>query len=95
MSRALLTTICLSSPLRDFCGGASQLFVSAPTVRAALSQIESLHPRLYRSICDETGAVRRHVNLFINSSDVRDLEGLDSALAPGDVVTVLPSVSGG
>lgn len=95
MSRSLETTFRLSSPLRDFCGGAAQLAVSAPTIRAALAQIAASHPELHRSICDETGAVRRHVNLFINTSDVRDLDGLDSALAPGDVVTVLPSVSGG
>lgn len=95
MARSLQTTFRLSSPLRDFCGGAAQLPVSAPTIREALRQIAVSHPELYRSICDETGAVRRHVNLFINSSNTRDLEGLDSELAPGDVVTVLPAVSGG
>jgi molybdopterin converting factor small subunit len=50
---------------------------------------------LHRNICDETGRVRRHINVFVNSSHMRDLEGLDTALAPGDVVTILPAVSGG
>ena len=39
--------------------------------------------------------VRRHVNLFVNSSNVRDREGLDTRLAPGDVIMILPAVSGG
>ena len=39
--------------------------------------------------------MRRHVNLFVNSDNVRDLDGLDTPLAPGDVVTILPAVSGG
>jgi molybdopterin converting factor small subunit len=64
-------------------------------VRAALERIECKHPSLYRSICDETGAVRRHVNLFVNAAHVRDREGLDTLLVPGDVLTILPAVSGG
>jgi MoaD family protein len=77
------------------CGGSSEFEITAPTVRAALEQIEIQHPRLYRSICDETGSVRRHVNLFVNSSLVRGRVGLDTALSPGDVVAVMPAVSGG
>jgi molybdopterin converting factor small subunit len=88
-------TIRLAAALRAWCAGASDLSLSAPTVRAALEQIGRHHPSLYRSICDETGRVRRHVNLFVNTSDVRDREGLDTPLAPGDVLTILPAVSGG
>jgi MoaD family protein len=69
--------------------------MSADTVRAALEEIERNHPALYRSVCDETGKVRRHVNLFVNTTNVRDREGLDTALSPGDVITILPAVSGG
>ena len=47
------------------------------------------------SICDETGTMRRHVNLFVNSSHMRDRQGIDTPLAPGDEVTILPAVSGG
>jgi len=81
--------------LRSCCGGASELYVPPSSVRAALEEIERRHPSLYRSVCDETGAVRRHVNLFVNASHVRDLEELDTSLAPGDVLTILPAVSGG
>lgn len=88
-------TIQIPSMLRDCCDGASELSLSAPTVRAALEQLEQRHPLLHRSICDETGNVRRHVNLFVNTSHVRDREGLDTTLVPGDVVTILPAVSGG
>jgi len=81
--------------LRSYCGGAAELSLSAASVRAALEEIERREPSLYRNVCDETGAVRRHVNLFVNSSHVRDRDGLDTALAPGDIVTILPAVSGG
>jgi len=81
--------------LRDRCDGASELTLSAPDVRAALEQLEQRHPSLYRDVCDETGAVRRHVGLFVNTLHVRERDGLDTVLVPGDIVTILPAVSGG
>ena len=83
------------APLRPYCGGASELGLAAPSVRAALEEIERQHPSLYRNVCDETGAVRRHVNLFVNTAHVRDRDGLDTPLVPGDILTILPAVSGG
>jgi molybdopterin converting factor small subunit len=85
----------VSASLSGYCGGPSELTLSAPNVRAALKQLEQRYPALYRGVCDETGAVRRHVNLFVNSSFVRDAQGLDTELVPGDVLTILPAVSGG
>ena len=90
-----MTTIQIPGPLREYCGGASKLELSAPSVRAALEELRRRYPALHRNIRDETGAVRRHINVFVNTSNVRDREGLDTALSPGDVVTILPAVSGG
>jgi molybdopterin converting factor small subunit len=95
MDRSSTITLHLPGPLRAYCDGASWLSLSAPTVGALLEQLEQSHSPLYRNICDETGTVRRHLNIFVNADHVRDLAGLDTALAPGDVVTVLPAVSGG
>ena len=85
----------IPSPLRPYCGGASELGISAHNVRAALDELERTHPMLYRNVCDETGAVRRHVNVFVNTAHMRDRDGLDTPLVPGDVLTILPAVSGG
>jgi len=88
-------TIFIPGPLREYCNGASKLPSSAPNVRAALEELETNHPALHRNVCDETGAVRRHINIFVNDSHMRDRDGLDTALVPGDEVIILPSVSGG
>lgn len=88
-------TVSIPSPLRDTTGGASKLSLASPTVRAALQQLEQMHPALYISVCDETGAVRRHVNLFVNNAHIRERDGLDTPLRPGDVLTIMPAVSGG
>jgi MoaD family protein len=88
-------TIRVPTPLRDSCGGAAELPASGPNVRAVLEDLERRFPALHRSVCDETGAVRRHVNVFVNTLNIKNRDGLDTALSPGDVVTILPAVSGG
>ena len=81
--------------LRAYSGGASTLRLTAVTVGAVLGRLKEHHLALYRSVCDETGAVRRHVNVFVNASNIRDLQALDTPLAPGDVVAIMPAISGG
>ena len=88
-------TIHVPGPLRAYCAGASRLETRASTVRALLEELERCEPALYRNVCDETGVLRRHLNVFVNSDHVRDLHGVDTALRSGDVVTFLPAVSGG
>jgi sulfur-carrier protein len=81
--------------LRVYCGGVEQIPMQAHTVRAILEHIERCQPALYPNVCDETGKVRRHLNVFVNTDNVRDLDGMETQLAAGDVVTILPAVSGG
>ncbi len=85
----------IPGPLRVFCSGAAQLPLAAQTVRDALRILEQSQPAFYRNVCDETGTLRRHLNVFVNSDNIRDLDGIDTMLSPGDVVTILPAVSGG
>ena len=95
MTSAPSITVQVPGPLRDCCAGASALTLSAKNVRAVLEELERRYPTLHRSVCDETGTVRRHINLFINQDHIRDRNGLDTLLASGDAVTILPAVSGG
>jgi MoaD family protein len=95
MIRSSKIKVHVPGPLRDGCAGASEIALSATNVRAALEELERRYPALHRSVCDETGAVRRHINVFVNTHHMRDRNGLDTALVPGDEVTILPAVSGG
>jgi molybdopterin synthase sulfur carrier subunit len=88
-------TVEIPGPLRLTSGGAARIAVPARTLRGLLEEMERLFPALHRSICDETGKVRPHINLFVNQQHMRDRQGLDTALGPGDVVIILPAVSGG
>jgi molybdopterin converting factor small subunit len=95
MAQAPTVIIHVPGPLRVYCGGVEQLSMSATTVRTVLENLERSQAALYRNVCDETGTVRRHLNVFVNSDNVRDRDGIETPLAEGDVVTILPSVSGG
>ena len=88
-------TLDLPGALHQYCGGARQLRVAAQSIRALLSSLERDQPALHRNLCDEQGAVRRHLNVFVNTDNIRDRDGLDTSLCDGDVVIVLPAVSGG
>ena len=88
-------TLFLPEPLRSYAGGIAELPLTAATVRELLDGIEQAKPSLYPNVCDETGAVRRHLNIFVNADNVRDLDGLKTRLKDGDVITIVPAVSGG
>ena len=90
-----IITVHVPGALRPYCGGAAQLSISARTVGGALEVLEQSQSALYRNVCDETGKLRRHLNVFVNSDNVRDLDGVETLLASGDVLTILPAVSGG
>jgi molybdopterin synthase sulfur carrier subunit len=65
------------------------------TVGALLDHLAGTLPDLERRVRDEQGGLRRHVNLFVGTTNIRDLDGLDTVLADGDEVAILPAVSGG
>ncbi len=95
MDQEQTITVEIPGPLRATCGGAARVAVPARTLQGLLDALERLYPELHRGICHETGKVRPHINLFVNMKHMRDREGLDTALVQGDVVIILPAVSGG
>lgn len=95
MSQVEPITVEVPGPLRATCGGAARVSIPATNLQHLLDEMERLYPALHRSICHETGKVRPHINLFVNNQHMRDREGLDTALGSGDVVIILPAVSGG
>jgi molybdopterin synthase sulfur carrier subunit len=89
--------VLLPGALAPSAGGARRLDVDVPagTVGALLDALAAVHPLLGRRLRDETGALRRFVNLYVDGEDVRWDGGLAAAVPDGAVVQVLPSVAGG
>lgn len=89
----------IPSALRSLCGAArsrnSGLSLRARDVRGLLAELARQHPQVHVRLCDERGEPRPHINVFVNNDHVRARAALDTPLAAGDVVTILPAVSGG
>jgi molybdopterin converting factor small subunit len=65
------------------------------TVGSVLDALAVDHPALERRVRDELGRTRVHVNLFVGSNNVRDLDGLGTPITPGDELSIIPAISGG
>ncbi len=88
-------TLVLPAALRSAAGGAPELQIAEGTVRAALDNLATTMPLLERRVRDEQGRVRPHIRLYLGSSDIEDLGGLDTEVAAGTRLYVIPAVSGG
>lgn len=85
----------IPEPLQALAGGAAELPARGETVGEALSDLGTRHVTLVQRVLTRGGSMRRHVNLFLNDSDIRAAGGLDTPLRDGDVLMVVPSVAGG
>ena len=90
-----MATVRIPTPLRKLTEGKEEVAAAGATVRALLDDLDRTYPGLKARICDETGAVRKFVNIFVNEEDVRFLQGLDSPLADTDEVSIVPAIAGG
>ena len=88
-------TLRLPRVLQQHCDGKPELRLRGATVRAVLEALRREHPALFQCICNETGALRQHVHLFVNNDLLGRRDGVDTRLEPGDVLSVFPAVSGG
>ena len=88
-------TIRIPQVLRHHTDGARSVEVEAGTVHEALEALFAVYPTLRDSLTPPSGNVLEATNLFLNERDVNTLDGLDSTLAGGDTLTILPAMSGG
>ena len=80
--------------LRTYTDGAKLVEGSGASLAEVLADLETRYTGIHERIVDEAG-LRRFVNVYLNDEDVRFLDGINTAVADGDVVTVLPAVAGG
>ena len=91
----MAVSVRIPTTLRPLTGGASEVQVEAGTVTEALSALEVSHPGFGYRILDESGQLRRFVNVFVSDDDIRFLDGLDTAVPEGGTVAIVPAVAGG
>jgi sulfur-carrier protein len=88
-------TIRIPTQLRQLSGGASEVSVEGASVSEALKALDAAHPGFSERLYDESGGLRRFVNVFVADEDIRFLDGVDTALTDGQTVSIVPAVAGG
>jgi molybdopterin synthase sulfur carrier subunit len=88
-------TVRIPTQLRNLSGGAAEVKVEAGTVAEALKALDAAHPGFAERLFDESGALRRFVNVFVAEEDIRFLQGTDTVVTEGQVISVIPAVAGG
>lgn len=81
--------------LRSFTGGKSEVEAKAETIKELLAALESEYPGIRERFYDEDGKLRRFINIYVNSEDIRFLEGEETKLKEGDEVSIVPAIAGG
>lgn len=81
--------------LKYYLNGQTEVSVSGQTVAETLTSLTQQYPAIQTHLFDSSGKIRRHINLFLNADNIRDLNGLETPVSDNDVIKVLPSVTGG
>jgi len=90
-----MTTVRIPTQLRALTAGTGEVTVEGATVRDVLKGLDAAYPGMGERLFDESGRLRRFVNVFVADEDIRFLDGLDTAVDAGQVVSIIPAVAGG
>jgi len=85
----------IPTPLRKLTDEKEVVLVEGATIGAILTSLDEAHPGLTERICDEQGAVRRFVNIFLNDEDIRFLQEKETPVKEGDEISIVPAIAGG
>ena len=88
-------TVRIPTILRTYTGGASEVNAEGRTLAEVLDDLERNHTGIKARVLDETGSLRRFVNVYVGNDDVRFLDGLETPTPEGSSISVIPAVAGG
>jgi molybdopterin synthase sulfur carrier subunit len=90
-----MPSVRIPTPLRKLTSEKDEVTISASSIAQLIEEMESQFPGIKNRLCDESGNVRRFINLYVNNEDIRFLNGKETALKEGDIVSIIPAIAGG
>jgi sulfur-carrier protein len=85
----------IPTPLRKLTNDEELVEVNASNVGAAIVELQTRYPGIRERLVDETGAIRRFVNVYVNEEDIRFLQNQDTPLKNTDEISIIPAIAGG
>ena len=91
----MTVSVRIPTPLRRLTNGDDRVEVEGDTLSAVIDALDGTFPGFKERLCDDDGGIRHFVNIYVNSEDVRRLDGLSTVTKTGDEVSIVPAVAGG
>ena len=91
----MAVTVRIPTPLQRLTNGQGEVACEGKTVNELLANLEKQYPGVKERLCDQTGQLRKFVNIFVNEEDIRFLQGDQTAVKDGDEVSIIPTIAGG
>ncbi len=85
----------IPTPLQKLTQDQPEVSITAKNVKELLDGLEKQYPGIKSRLCDESGRVRRFVNIYLNEEDIRFLSQESTALKDGDEISIVPAIAGG
>ena len=87
--------VLIPTPLQKFTNDQAAIECSGGTINELIASLDQSCPGIKARLCDDEGKLRRFINFYVNSEDIRFLDGANTALNDGDEVSIVPAVAGG
>jgi sulfur-carrier protein len=85
----------IPTPLRSLTKGNAEIQAKGDTIDSLVSDLERQYPGLKERLLDESGELRRFINIYVNEEDIRFLQAKKTTLKDGDEVSIVPAIAGG
>ena len=85
----------IPTPLRKLTNNEEVVEVDSATITEVIAELQARYPGIKERLLDETGAVRRFVNVYVNEEDIRFLQNQQTQLKDGDEISIIPAIAGG
>lgn len=90
-----MSVVFIPSSLRRYTAGQSKVEVSGGNINEMIEDLERQYPGVKSRLCDDSGQIKRYVNVFVNDEEIRSLQGADTPLSDRDEVSIVPAMAGG
>ena len=91
----MAVTVRIPTPLRKLTSDQPEVEAVGGNIESIIENLETNHPGIKERICDDSGNIRRFVNIYLNDEDIRFLDGTATAVTDGDEISVIPAIAGG
>ena len=90
-----MATVRIPSPLRHYTNSQSKVVTNGGNITELLENLESQYPGIKSKLCDDSGNIKRYVNIFVNDAEIRTLQGHETQITENDEVSIIPAMAGG